>query len=163
MHLTGNDAHWPGLWTLNKLVEFLEPKLAEEPFATKFANVGGINITTQHHQAKDWVERAKRPFIFLSLDEGDHQRTLWRVPVDISPAVRYGKRHSLVVIAELVTPQGTPTVQEMRDAVGDIFDRNFYPLHDLGLTEISFSPDPAREAQGSHVNPHSIGCEVYSL
>jgi len=165
MHLTGSDAHTPGQWALTQWQTFLAAKLGDAtlPYKAQFVPYGGVAITTKPEEALQWV-RSKRPFIFLSFDEGDHQRELWRVPVELSPTVRRGVRHTMTLIAELVTPPASlPGVQQLRDAIGDIVDRYREPLRLLGLEEASFAPDSAREAAGNHVNPHALGCVVYSL
>lgn len=161
MHLTGANAHTPGVWALQTLKDFLIAKLAESPYAAQFESVGGVMVTTNHVEALAWI-RSKRSFIVLSLDEGDHQRDLWRDIID-NVFVR-GTEHSLGILAELTVPAaGAPGVQALRDALGDIIDRNYQALHALGLEGCTFAPDPAREATGNFVNPHIVGCRVYSL
>lgn len=160
-YLTGNDSHRPGDWALETLKTFLENALAQEPYLSQFQSVGGVGITTKHFEADQWM-RSKKPFIFLSFDDGNHQRELWRTTKPGYYA--RGTRHVMVIILELVVAHSAlPSLQPLRDAIGDIIDRNREVLRQIGLTEASFEPNPTRAAQSGLINPHDLGCVVYSL
>jgi|GEM_PF-4640682 len=140
---------------------YLTGKLAADPYKSRLSAWGGVNITDTNKDAERFVATAK-PFIFMSIDDGSHSRSLFRKRID--GTLYYGKQHAIEVILELcVTERCLNATKPLRDAVGDIIDNGYFDLEALGLANTSINPTSSTSQGVQLFNPHSVSCTVFTI
>lgn len=170
IYFEGDDAINLEQVTLNLVQERLVAQLALQPHRSTFNKWNGAPVTQDDTRAAAYWN-GKKPFIFLSIQGGDHEFKPWR---DASSGTwRYGTKHLITATAEIISSDFSghkigasnpvSVTRLLRDALQHIVDTSKVAFNEVGLYFSSIKPDAARRQDPNLFNPHSISFEAYTL
>lgn len=155
---------------MDAVISYIENALSQAPYLALFAQyappgVLGVQVSDDEKDVPD-VMASFRPFVWLSVPEGGHERETYREIVD--GQMQRGNEHSFEILCELfVSPAALLALRDLRESLQQIFDTSDNDrrelLRELGLTGVEFKPDNARSQSGNYVNPHTLRFVAYSL
>ena len=146
---------------ISLLKTFLQTKFAAEPYLSRLAAWGGVEITDTDEDAERFITAAK-PFIFMSIAGGSHKREHFRKKVD--GETYRGTQHTIEVILELcVTDRCRNAIKPLRDAVGNMLDVGYFDLEEMGLVHSSINPTSSNSQGVQLFNPHTFSCVVFTI